>query len=214
MTTQFTEFIEEAHRLKSAYASRITLLVGLETEYISGLDLQRLESTLTTFGDQVEFLVGSIHHVNGIPIDFDEPTYERALASCSAENEGNAQEAFLSAYFEAQYELLQRFKPEIIGHFDLCRLFCPSLRFRDRPLVWEKIERNIRYAVDYGALFEVNAAAFRKNWNTAYPGQDVIEVRGSLRCASILITHIVRPSWVQVVGLHYRMIATDLVMLA
>lgn len=139
-----------------------------------------------SFGDQVEFLVGSIHHVNNIPIDFDKPTYDRAVASCSEENE-DAQEAFLLAYFEAQYELLHQFKPEIIGHFDLCRLYCPSLRFRDYPLVWEKIQRNIRYAVGYGALFEVNAAAFRKKWDTAYPGPDAIEVCESLSHAANLI---------------------------
>jgi len=150
--------------------------VGLETEYITGLDLQRLEDTLSTFGNRLEFLVGSVHHVNGIPIDFDATTYERAVASCSIGNEGDAEATFLSAYFDAQYELIQRFKPEIIGHFDLCRLFSPSLRFSNYPSVWQRIQRNIRYAVDYGALFEINAAAFRKNWDTAYPGKDIIEV--------------------------------------
>jgi histidinol-phosphatase (PHP family) len=173
---QFTGFVNEAHRLKALYAPSINLLVGLETEYITSLDLQRLEHTLATFGNQLEFLVGSVHHVNGIPIDFDGPTYERAIASCSVDNDGDPQAAFLSAYFEAQYELIQRFKPEIIGHFDLCRLFRPSLRFNDYPSIWQKIQRNIRFAVDYGALFEINAAAFRKNWDTAYPGKDIIEV--------------------------------------
>ena len=150
--------------------------MGLETEFITGLDLQRLEDTISTFGNQIEFLVGSVHHVNGIPIDFDATTYERAVASCSIGNEGDAEEAFLSAYFDAQYELILRFKPEIIGHIDLCRLFCPSLRFSDYPSVWQKILRNIQYAIDYGALFEINAAAFRKNWDTAYPGKDIIKV--------------------------------------
>ena len=42
---------------------------------------------------------------------------------------------FFLAYFEAQYELIQRFKPEIIGHFDLCRLYDPNLRFADFPVV-------------------------------------------------------------------------------
>lgn len=166
----------EANRLKSVYRSRISLLVGLETEFITDLDLQRLENTLTTFGNKLEFLVGSVHHVNGIPIDFDVASYERAVLSCSMENE-DVQEKFLSAYFDAQYEVMQRLKPEIIGHFDLCRLFRPSLRFQDYPTVWQKIQRNIRFAVQYGALFEINAAAFRKKWDTAYPGKEIVKVR-------------------------------------
>lgn len=32
------------------------------------------------------------------------------------------------------------------------------------------------YAISYGALFEINAAAFRKKWDTAYPGVDIAEV--------------------------------------
>lgn len=165
----------EAHRLKSLYANQITLLVGLETEFITSLDLQNLEGMLERLGERVEYLVGSIHHVNGIPIDFDLPTYQRALASFADEKEEDRQEAFLSAYFDVQYELLRRFKPEVVGHFDLCRLYRPSLHFRDYPHVFSKIERNVRYAVEYGALFELNAAAFRKKWDTPYPGEDVVE---------------------------------------
>lgn len=177
---QFSSFLNEAHRLKALYTSRIRLLVGLETEYITRLDLHRLRDTLATFGKQIEFLVGSVHHVNGIPIDFDSATYERAVASCvvgggGGDEEGDAQTRFLAAYFDAQYELMQQFKPEVIGHFDLCRLFRPSLRFTDYPPVWQAILRNIRFAVGYGALFEINAAAFRKKWDTAYPGRDIIE---------------------------------------
>ena len=170
----------EAHRLKSLYASQITLLVGLETEYITDLDLCGLENLLGEFGERVEYLVGSIHHVNGIPIDFDVPTYEHALASFASENEQDRQEAFLLAYFDAQYRLFQRFKPEIIGHFDLCRLYKPSLRFADYPSVYQKIKRNVEYAVEYGALFEINAAAFRKKWNTAYPAEDIVEASGQI----------------------------------
>lgn len=80
--------------------------------------------------------------------------------------EAETQARFLDAYFDAQYELLQRFRPEVVGHFDLCRLYTPRL-----PLALHaKMARNIEYAVGYGALFEVNAAAFRKGWDAAYLG--------------------------------------------
>ena len=176
LSKQFDDFIVEAHRLKQLYAPQITLLVGLETEYITKADLDGLESLLQRHGNRVEYIVGSIHHVNGIPIDFDLPTYGKALESFGIENENDRQEAFLLAYFDAQYELLQRFKPEVIAHFDLCRLYKPDLRFADFPSVQRVVERNIRFAADYGALFEINAAAFRKKWLTPYPAKDVVEV--------------------------------------
>ena len=181
---QFTDFLDEAHRLKSAYASQITLLVGLETEFITNTDLENLSTLLSEHSGRIEYIVGSIHHVNAIPIDFDQASFERALLTVTdvvAEmntTEKDRMDTFLSKYFDAHYRLLERFRPEIIGHLDLCRLYNPELRFSEFPNAWDKLKRNVKYATHYGALFEVNAAALRKGWRTPYPGEDVAAVRG------------------------------------
>ncbi|TFK71126.1 histidinol phosphate phosphatase H [Pluteus cervinus] len=176
LVKQFEDYLIEAHRLKAKYASQITLLVGLETELIRPSDLDNLDVLLDNHPDRIDYIVGSIHHVNGVPIDFDLPTFQRALHSSGLETEYDARAAFFVNYFEAQYNLFCRFQPEIIGHFDLCRLYNPNLSFEDYPSAWDLIERNIIYAATYGALFEVNGAAFRKNWDTAYPGRGVIQL--------------------------------------
>jgi histidinol-phosphatase (PHP family) len=120
--------------------------------------------------DEIEYVVGSVHHVNSIPIDFDLATYHTAVSSYSN------LEDYLIAYFDAEYDLIIRFQPEIIGHIDLCKLFTPELQLKDYPIAWTRLERNIKVAVAYGALFEINAAAFRKGWDTAYPGPEIIYV--------------------------------------
>ncbi|TDL20698.1 histidinol-phosphatase [Rickenella mellea] len=183
---QFDAFLVEAHRLKDKYASRITLLVGCETEFITETDLTGLESLLQRHGTRIEYLVGSVHHVNGVPIDFDKETFEKLLSSFEADcakdpgPDTTEMEKVMSIYFDAQFELLQRFHPEVIGHFDLCRLYYPSLALSAYPSIVEKIKRNISCAVEYGALFEINAAAFRKGWRTAYPGTDVTQIISEL----------------------------------
>lgn len=184
---QFDAFLDEAHRLKVQYASKITLLVGLETDYITSVDLDQLDSILEHNRGRIEYIVGSIHHVGGIPIDFDEDTFKSALALQPGKTIEDQMEDFQCSYFEAQFQLLQRFHPEIVGHFDLCRLYLPELRLADYPRAWKLMERNISYAIAYGALFEINAAAFRKNWNTAYPAEDVLKARSSF--AFISTTH-------------------------
>jgi histidinol-phosphatase (PHP family) len=176
LAKQFEDFVNEAHRLRIAYSQQINLLVGLETEYITTLDLDRLDDLLQSCGDQIHYLVGSVHHVNGIPIDIDIDTYYKAVNSLGIANEEQAREKYLISYLEAQYELLRRFRPEIIGHIDLCRLYTPDMPFSNFPRAQEKLIRNIQFAVEYGALFEVNAAALRKGWATPYPGTDVIEL--------------------------------------
>lgn len=176
LVKQFEKYIDEAHRLKLAYQDRITLLVGLETEYITSVDLDSLEKLLERFGEKIEYIVGSVHHVHGIPIDFDVVTFQSCLESFHAGTEHERMEEFLCTYFDAQYVVLERFHPEVVGHIDLCRLYNPHLLFSDYSRAEEKLERNIRFAVDYGALFEVSAAPFRKGWDTGYPGKDALEV--------------------------------------
>lgn len=178
LATQFDDFLVEAYRLKLLYASQIQLLVGLETDYITPIDLDQLRDLLDRHRGRVDYLVGSVHHVNGIPIDFDLPTFQKAVESIDCTPEHTTKEGgFLSAYFDAQYELLQRFHPEIVGHFDLCRLYNPDLQLSKYPEAWDRVKRNILFAIDYGAFFEVNASALRKNWTTPYPGEDVLEVQ-------------------------------------
>lgn len=191
---QFDAFVAEAHRLKALYASRIKLLVGAETEFITHADVDGLSALLRRHAGKIEYLVGSVHHVNELPIDFDKATYLRAIdrcrqdegmglssgvdetASARANSEETATATLLERYLDAQYELLTKVKPEIIGHMDLCRLYTPKVTFGDFPAALAKLKRNIACACGYGALFEFNAAAFRKGWETAYPGTDVVEV--------------------------------------
>lgn len=177
LSLQFEGFLDEAKRLRDAYKDQIDLLIGLETEHITSLDLQQLQHDLERFQHRIQYLVGSVHHVNGIPIDFDRETYEKSVNASPHTTLHESKENFLCAYFEAQYQLLQQFFPEVIGHFDLCRLYEPDLQLQDFPKAWALVNRNVSFAVEYGALFELNAAAFRKGWKTAYPGEDVVKVR-------------------------------------
>jgi histidinol-phosphatase (PHP family) len=195
LSDQFTTFLNEAHRLKELYAPQITLLVGLETEYITDDDLDHLRKLLKDNEKRIDYIVGSVHHVSSIPIDFDRVTYEKALANFSDEEGvhilGNHQmEQFLSAYFDAQHKLIRHFQPEIIGHLDLCRLYTPSLDLKQYPIAWGKLVKNIEEAINYGALFEINSAALKKEgWTSPYPGKDVVAVSIRHHAGSSLLSY-------------------------
>lgn len=162
----------------------------------------------------VDYLVGSVHHAGailpccgsvaevkaaptGIPIDFDAGTFESARdhfcrrRGASSETTTESLLRLCLSYFEAQYRLIDELRPEVIGHFDLIRLFAPNLQIYGdagalqgqedattamRREVQEASDRSIRLAASYGALFEVNSASVRKGWPSPYPGKDVIEV--------------------------------------
>ncbi|KAK4705183.1 histidinol-phosphatase (PHP family), partial [Phenoliferia sp. Uapishka_3] len=175
LSTTFEAYLVEAWRLKSLYASQIKILVGVETEFINEDGLDKLAELLDLHRDRIQYVVGSVHHCHEQPIDFDKPRFDAALGSFAGPDDLERFSQLFCAYFDAQYTLLQRLKPAVIGHFDLCRLYYPERDFMSFPEVWSKIERNISFGVGYGALFEINASAFRKGWDSAYPGPDVFE---------------------------------------
>ncbi|KAI0236816.1 hypothetical protein L0F63_001581 [Massospora cicadina] len=161
LRANFETYIKEANRLREKYASQIEIIVGAETENVHPGYLGELERLLQ--GTPVDFLVGSVHHVNGIPIDFDKPTFLQALATCET------YEGLFNAYFDAQYAMLQRLTPAIVGHFDLIRLFAPPDPYHHR------VKRNVDYVIAYGGLFELNARGWKKGLPSAYPLKDVAE---------------------------------------
>lgn len=189
----FDEYLEEAYRLKKEYEGRIDVIVGAETDLITTLDLERLEALLRRRSEDIEYVVGSVHHVRETGIDFSEDWWKTCVAGFEPGSSDchppptppttptdEALTPYLHAYLDSQHTLLTRIAPPIIGHFDLCRLYAPHLPLDDVtrfPGVWDRVVRNVKEVVAYGGLFEVNAAAFRKGWDAAYPGKEVLRVR-------------------------------------
>ncbi|CBQ74001.1 related to HIS2-histidinol-phosphatase [Sporisorium reilianum SRZ2] len=186
----FEAYLMEARRLQIEYAAKhMQVLVGCETENITSPEsLDYLTEVLGSDAGTkpevvgkgvVDYIVGSLHHTHAIPIDFDRETFDRSVASFDSSSSADAHVQLIDQYLDDQLEVLQRLKPEVVGHFDLFRLFTPQLELRE-PHIWAKVQRNVRFAVEYGALFECNAAAFRKGWSTSYPAQDVLHLILSL----------------------------------
>lgn len=190
--------------LRSKYDSQISLLVSLETDYITPLDSEKLTSFLVQH-TEIDYIVGSVHHVNGVSIDFDRPTWLRAVKLAKEGRIGKTMDPgppptlelgdptdpelmttytpdllsvqpFFEAYFDAQYDLIVTHQPEVLGHIDLCSLWIPNISLMQQERVWQKVIRNVKAVIAYGGLFEANAAAIRKGWDTSYPCRDILQV--------------------------------------
>lgn len=165
----FEDFLVEARRLQQEYASHIKILVGCEIEFITSEYKQYVAELRKQHG--VDYVVGSLHHVGGIPIDFSPELYEAAL-----EQHHNDLFALFASYFDEQYQMLQAVNPEVVGHFDLIRIFRTEPNAGIHQSVWEKIIRNVEYVIRYGGLFEINSRAWKKGLKDAYPQRDIFKV--------------------------------------
>lgn len=157
--------------LRTKYKSQIRILVGFETEYIRPESISSVKALLQQYS--FDYCVGSIHHVLGIPIDYDYQLWEKARQEC-----GGTDESLFAKYFDEQYDLLVQVKPLVIGHFDVIRLWSPDkmIKLSQWPSVWSKVGRNIETVIQYGGVFELNSAAFRKGFEEAYPTSEIAKV--------------------------------------
>lgn len=168
----FCSYYIEARRLQTAYASKINVLIGTEVDWIRPSSKDFIESLLSKF--QFQLFIGSVHHVNGIPIDYDAKTFAEARRVS-----GDSTEKLFEDYFDLQYNMLKALRPPIVGHLDLIRLKSedPNISFATMESVWQKICRNLAFTASYGGVLELNSAALRKGLQEPYPNGEISKVR-------------------------------------
>ncbi|OTA95281.1 hypothetical protein M434DRAFT_393857 [Hypoxylon sp. CO27-5] len=164
-------YLLEAQRLQAKYASQIHILIGFEGEWLR----PAYEALITSLSahPSVDYFIGSLHHIDSVPIDYDASYYSRAVASA-----GGTEERAYQRYYDQQLEMLQALRPRVVGHFDLVRLLGsePGRDVRaEWPGVWERIVRNLRFVAGYGGWLECNSSALRKGLAEPYPGRQIAE---------------------------------------
>ncbi|CCD23494.1 histidinol-phosphatase NDAI_0B04590 [Naumovozyma dairenensis CBS 421] len=197
LQAKFKNFLRHAQEIKNRHIpDRTKFIVGMEVEACDISHIEYAKTLMLEHKSVLKFCVGSVHHINGIAIDFDQENWNRALSVA-----GNNLKRLLIDYFNLQYLLLVNLKPLIVGHFDLFKLLIPRNLIIDEetgtvlkgptdggvhaygfPYVtkWgtvrELIVRNLKYIKSYGGAVEINTSALRKNLPEPYPGKDVCEL--------------------------------------
>ena len=167
----FDDYYCEATRLQKKYSGQIQLLVGMEIDWIRPSSQEFIESLLRKY--QLDVFIGSVHHVHGIPTD-----YNREFHLVARERSGGTDEGLFEDYFDLQLDMLKKLKPPIVGHFDLIRLWSDDKdgSFAKYDRVWKKVSRNLDFIVEYGGVLEVNSAALRKGMREPYPKAEICKV--------------------------------------
>jgi histidinol-phosphatase (PHP family) len=166
LATRFERFVHTARRLQRTHAEEIAIYVAMEIEtYPGSLDLAE---TLADRHD-LDYLVGSVHHVDTIPIDSNQADYARAVAVTGGLG------PLYCRYFDQQYEMLNRLTPAVVGHFDLIRIFDEDYHERIlTPEVWQRVARNLELIRDRGLILDVNLRALFKGAPDPYPCKPIL----------------------------------------
>jgi histidinol-phosphatase (PHP family) len=168
LASRFKTYFSEARRLAALHADSIQIYVGFETEGYSGFreDVSTLKKRF-----QPDMLVGSIHHVNDIPFDAGDHYYRMAI-----ETAGGIEQLYCD-YFDLQLKLINELLPEVVGHFDLIRIFDPNYKKRwDVPDIWNRAVRNLERIAELDLILDFNVRALAKGQPEPYVSAPLLDV--------------------------------------
>lgn len=162
---RFEDYFAHCRELQARYRGKLEIFTAFETEAYAG-SLEYVNELVARL--RPDYLVGSVHHVRGICIDYDAASWRQAAEACGGID------ALYEEYFEAQYALLRALRPAVVGHFDLVRIFDPAYASRlAAPRLAALVRRNLEFMGQEGLILDCNLRGFDKGAEQ-YPSLPVL----------------------------------------
>ena len=169
---RFERYMKTARTLQKQYASRITLYVGFETETYTGA-FPFIEELVNTFAP--DYIVGSVHHVNDAGIDWTAEAYQQAA------DDLGGHDLLYEAYFDQQYEMILRLRPQVVGHFDLVRIYDDAYVQRlQKTSIRSRILRNLELIKQLDLIMDLNVRSLFKGASEPYIARPILKEALSL----------------------------------
>ena len=160
------KYIKAVKEAKAKYADRIEVVLGLECDSISKSDLS-----------PYEYVIGSVHTVekDGVYYGIDSEDY--ITLNIINDQFGGDIYAFVKAYYDKLAKLPEKFKFDIVGHFDIVTKYNEGCKYFD--VYEEKYKKLALDALDalcgHGYIFEINSGAVAKGYRkTPYPADFIL----------------------------------------
>jgi len=173
----FASYMDECRRLQEKYRSKIQIFAAMEIETYSGFE-KFVPFLLERFTP--DYLVGSVHFVDDISIDYSKQTYAKAVQQL-----GNIEKLYCR-YFDQQYEMIKLFHPAVVGHFDLIRIFDKDYKMRlQQPEIWQRIKRNLDLVKEFGLILDLNLRSLVKGADEPYISRSILELARDMNIAVV-----------------------------
>lgn len=159
------EYIRTLRALQREYAGRLRIAVGMEQDLYAPVQNRAA----------LDYIIGSVHYLRDASgtyyaVDGDAKTLEE----CIQKMFGGDAAAMARAYYALVAENARRWRPEVIGHFDLIKKNDRANRlFReDDPAYRAAALEALEACADTGAVFELNTGGiFRGGGSEPYPAR-------------------------------------------
>ncbi|HPX87189.1 MAG TPA: histidinol-phosphatase [Candidatus Hydrogenedentes bacterium] len=169
LLNKFRRYAHELDSLSRIWDSKITLLKGFEAEVIpSDSYADKMLSLKRELG--FDYIVGSVHYVNGISIDYTRALFGEAVQRCgSLEN-------LCVAYFQTVRNMAEALRPEVLGHFDLIRKMAGNTSELQSAPVLRAAENALHSIREIGCIIDINTSPLRKGFACPYPAPHFLKM--------------------------------------
>lgn len=172
------EYCDEIRSLKSEYARRIDIRLGMEIDYIPGLS-EDFGKLIDECG--LEYCIGSVHFVSnpeGDPNDLwfiDGPSRDIYDDGIERIFHGDVRKA-VTAFFHQNNEMIERNRPAVIGHFDKIVMHNHDRFFtRDEPWFLNLVYETAELISEKGIICEINTRGiYKKRSDDYFPSRKAI----------------------------------------
>ena len=148
---------ENVKNLKEKYKNDIEIILGYEVDYLPNYMDERVLSS------DVDYLIGSVHFLNGW--GFDNPEF-------IGEYKNRDIDKIWEEYFEAIKNMAKSGMFDIVGHIDLIKVFKYLPKNEIKVIAHEAI-KEIKKA---DMVVELNMSGYKKPINELYPSNDILEL--------------------------------------
>lgn len=164
----FTNYVAACRELAAKFEDRLEVLVGAEIEIVPESGYAEEVASLR-HRHNLDYIVGSVHWVDEIPIDFTRVLFEEAVKY------RDGLEPFLVRYFNLVERMVNALNPEVVGHFDLPRLYAGNAPEFDSDPVLNAIDSALEACAEAGSILDLNVSAIRKGLDHSYPAPNILE---------------------------------------
>jgi histidinol-phosphatase (PHP family) len=169
LARNFDAYARESARLTDEFADRISLLRGFETEVVPADRYREITLGLRK-RYAFDYIVGSVHWVEGIIIDYTQAEFDRAVRQCGGS------EPFAVRYYETVREMVTALKPEVVAHLDVIRKFTVPESATDTPAIRKAAARALEAIRECGSILDINTAALRKGLSAPFPAPWLLQL--------------------------------------
>lgn len=148
------DYLIEVSQLRLKYWNELKIYKSLEIDYISG------KLGPSTYASKLDYTIGSVHFIGQYPngnywgIDISKEDFEKGLADLF----NNDIKKLVEVYYATIREMLEKDKPDVLGHWDIVKKFNRGDVYFSENEEWYKLEvRKTMHAIaQSGVIVEVN----------------------------------------------------------